>query len=281
MKADLHLHTTASDGLLSPAEMVREAAKRGMQRIAVTDHDTVSGLAEAQAEADRLGLEMLCGLELSVGGEEEIHLLAYGVDPRNPTLLSYLDLLMQERAERSEEMLRRLNAAGFPLTAEDITNPQTGFSGRSAAARALVARGLYKNTREAFENLLLPGKPGFVPRKRIGVESGCEFLCAQGAFVVLAHPGRMKNTWQELTILLPLWQEAGLRGLEAWHSSHSAGNAQIYERYARSHGLYVTGGSDSHGKFNEVDIAQGLSGWRDIQQDTDRLWACVSGKENH
>lgn len=192
MRADLHLHTTASDGLLTPARMVREARLAGMNIIAITDHDTVSGVREALDAGVREGVRVLPGLELSVGGEEEIHLLAYGVRPEHPGLLALLEGLLVRRQARMEEMLRRLEALGMPVPREEACAPDSPFMGRMNLARAMTARGYCASPAEAFSRWLNAGRPAYVPKEPIGVPEGVRRLRALGAVVCLAHPGRLR-----------------------------------------------------------------------------------------
>ena len=203
MRADLHLHTTASDGLLTPARMVREARLAGMNIIAITDHDTVSGVREALDAGVREGVRVLPGLELSVGGEEEIHLLAYGVRPEHPGLLALLEGLLVRRQARMEEMLRRLEALGMPVPREEACAPDSPFMGRMNLARAMTARGYCASPAEAFSRWLNAGRPAYVPKEPIGVPEGVRRLRALGAVVCLAHPGRLRMEESALLARLP------------------------------------------------------------------------------
>ncbi|HIQ62273.1 MAG TPA: PHP domain-containing protein [Candidatus Avichristensenella intestinipullorum] len=270
MRADLHLHTTASDGLLTPARMVREARLAGMNIIAITDHDTVSGVREALDAGVREGVRVLPGLELSVGGEEEIHLLAYGVRPEHPGLLALLEGLLVRRQARMEEMLRRLEALGMPVPREEACAPDSPFMGRMNLARAMTARSYCASPAEAFSRWLNAGRPAYVPKEPIGVPEGVRRLRALGAVVCLAHPGRLRMEESALLARLPGWTEAGLEGMEAYHPSHR--DPERYARMARRHGLLVTGGSDCHGRRGERSwIGEATAGWHSAQEDVAAL----------
>ncbi len=271
MKADLHLHTTASDGLLSPAEMVSIAAQMEIEVMAVTDHDNLDGLEEASYAAKRYGVDLIPGVELSVGGEEEIHLLGYGIDPGDAILKKYLDDLRQERAARTGIMLDKLSRAGYKLEERDALNPDGCFTGRAAIARSLVRKGYFKTTKEVFDTLLGAGKPCYAERRKIGVSVGCRFLRDRGAVTVLAHPGRMREDWDQIQKSVSRWLTEGLDGLEAWHSSHTEQSAIQYDHWAREQGMLVTGGSDSHGERDKVDLLQGLDGWKSCEADVSSL----------
>jgi len=271
-KADLHLHTTASDGTISPAEMVRHAQEAGMAMAAVTDHDTVSGVAQAVEAGERLGVRVLPGMEMTTGGSEEIHLLAYGIDPEDPRLAAFLEGQLAERGARMQTMLDSLRKLNMPLTLEEVTGWNRRFMGRMPLARAMVARGYVSSVRQAFERFLVPGKPAYVPRKQLAVLDGIALLTGFGAVVSLAHPGRLRMEQQTLAARLPGWIEAGLAGMEAYHSSHMEAQAACFDRMARRHGLLVTGGSDCHGcEESGPWIGEHLKGWHTIWEDVQAL----------
>ncbi len=281
MKADLHLHTAASDGSLSPEDMVKCAVEAGMDVIAITDHDTAAGLVQAQAAAVAAGLYLLPGVELSTGLESEVHLLGYGVDVAESRTRSFFEGELHRRRERMLEMLERLEAAGIHIAPQE-TEGLGGFMGRMNLAQALCAHGYAQSIREAFDQYMREGTPTFVPRKRMTVEEGVAALHSLGIVPVLAHPGKSGLTPEKLRMLLPAWIEAGLGGLEAWHASHALGDALCYERIARENGLLVTGGSDCHGRRAQAQpgaqkrrghawIGENLSRWRSVQEDVEAL----------
>ncbi len=294
-RADLHLHTNASDGALSPEEVMREAAVAGMDVVAVTDHDTVAGTARAVATGTALGMCVLTGIELSVGGDEEIHLIGYGVSPDDGALRAFLDELMEARRERMRTMLERLDEMGMPVLPEEIQakGGDARFMGRMNLARAMVSRGYVETPSEAFARYLEPGKPAYVPRKRLSVPEGISRLRAFCAVVALAHPGRLRMDRLMFLHRLPGWMEAGLSGIEAYHPSHSAADKLYYDRLAREKGLLVTGGSDFHGRGRDslrhplmapdspnqrrlresdgVAIGAHIGGWRTLRDDIQAL----------
>lgn len=275
--ADLHLHTTASDGQSSPAEVVALAARAGLSAIAVTDHDTLSGLAEARAAAGQAGILLLPGIERSVGGEEEIHLLGLGFSLENATLHSLQTALLAERRERMLEMLDRLSALGMPVAEAELGQPGAApFMGRMNLARAMVRRGYVENTGEAMERYIGNGRPAYVPRRRVGVCEGIETIKALGGVVSLAHPGRLAMDRGTFLARLPGWVEAGLQGLEAYHPSHAAADAAYYDKLARRRGLLVTGGSDFHGAAGALgEMGAGLCRWKSAEEDLSALLSCI------
>ena len=265
--ADLHLHTTASDGAFLPAEMVHRAAQAGMNIISITDHDTVAGVEEAVLAGEKEGIAVIPGIELSTGQGEEIHLLGYGIDPDSKALDAFLQAQLAGRETRTLAMMERLGQLGMEVEAEEVRSKDTGFMGRMNLASAMVGRGYAASVQAAFDRYLAPGKPAFVPRDRIGTAAGIAALVSFHAMVVLAHPGRMQMDAQTLATLLPEWMEAGLAGLEAYHASHSEAQRRTYDRMARTRGLLVTGGSDSHGRPDGAQIGDNLRGWRSMHAD--------------
>lgn len=276
-RADLHLHTTASDGAQTPENMVRAAKVTGMNLIAITDHDTVGGLRKAIAMGNAVGLQVLSGIELSTGLTAEIHLLGYGLDPDNPQIGAFLEDQIIRRQNRSLAMLERLRLLGMPIDATEIQSDD-GFMGRMNMAYAMVKRGYVNTADEAFTRYLQEGKPAFVPRERVLAAEGIRLLQSSGAVPVLAHPGRIALSTDAVLALLPEWIDAGLAGIEAYHASHSRAARDLYHGYARRHGLMVTGGSDSHGRADGVQIGDHLPDWQTMQADVTALLAYLHGK---
>lgn len=271
LPADLHLHTTMSDGLLSPEDMVQSAKQAGMKLVAVTDHDTVAGVKAAIRAGEAQGITVIPGIELSCGRGEEIHLLGYGFDPDGEGLNLFLQEQLRWRQERMLSMLDRLAAIGLLVPAVEATRPETGFIGRMPLADAMIHRGYVQTTQEAFDRYLNPGRPAYVPRKRVDVSRGIEALSSFGALAVLAHPGRLQMDTGTFASLLPEWIEAGLSGLEAYHASHDPATRDRLDRMARANGLLITGGSDSHGRPEGVAIGDHASAWRSMAGDVSAL----------
>lgn len=266
-KPDLHLHTHASDGRWSPSDVVRNAAQEGMTHIAITDHDTTAGVAEAMAAGPREGIVVLPGIELSCGMGEDVHLLGLGAGSGDAALGALLEAAMATRQARIDEMRGRLRAMGMPVAAEDIQPRGGGFPGRANLADAMVRHGYVATVAEAFEKYLGGGRPAFVPRERPSVTKGILALRGAGRVVSLAHPGRLRMDEGTLSSLLPEWIEAGLGALEAYHPSHSQATCLRYDRLARRHGLLVTGGSDCHGRPGGARIGEHLRYWRESASD--------------
>ena len=242
---DLHSHTTASDGTLTPRELVREAARRGLRVLAVTDHDSTEGLAEALDEAARCRpLEIVPGIEINCdvdGGE--IHILAYYMDYETPWFQAFCREQREERRARVHRMAERLAALGMPIDpAEVFALVREGSAGRPHVAQVMVRRGYVKSVREAFDRYLGAGKPGHVPRKKLSPEDAVRLLRRAGGVPVLAHPGLAARDE-----IIPALVEAGLMGIECYYNEHSAAQTGAYVGMCRDRGLVATGGSDFHG----------------------------------
>lgn len=251
---DLHVHTTASDGTLSPADTVREAAERGVSLLAITDHDTTDGLAEAQAAAVQIGVALIPGVELSVDlAAYDVHLLGYFIHHDDPDLQEVLRELRAGRNLRNERILERLRSLGAPVEPErvrEIAGP--GSVGRPHVAAALVEAGHVASRTEAFTRYLARGKPAFVPRMQLTPAEGCAVIRRAGGLAVLAHPAKIGSR----TVLDELIS-AGVDGIEVYHSDHSAADVESLLARAKTGNLLVTGGSDSHGPRSDRPLAVG------------------------
>jgi predicted metal-dependent phosphoesterase TrpH len=244
MRADLHTHTTASDGTLTPEALVAHAALRDLDVLAVTDHDSVAGVPGAIAAADGGPVRIVPGVELSaVHDGRDVHILGYFIDYEDPHLLSHLEDLRLARFRRAEAIVEALQQAGYELRIDDVLELAGGGSvGRSHVARALVNGGHVASVPDAFANLLGRGKPFYVTKDVRSPVEVLEVIRSAGGLSVLAHPGVTR-----VDDLLPALLKAGLSGIEAYHAEHSAEDRVRYARVAEEHCLLVTGGSDYHG----------------------------------
>ncbi|MBI2922783.1 MAG: PHP domain-containing protein [Planctomycetes bacterium] len=245
---DLHAHTTASDGSLRPAELVRRAAEAGLAALAVTDHDTIDGLAEARHEAGRRGIELVNGVELSVRWNAgTFHLLGYLFRP-DEAMEEGLKRLKALRHERNEKMIAKLNALGHPITMDEVRRESGGGQiGRPHMAKALVKKGVLATVDEAFNTLLRRGRPAYVIVERLEPAEAIAIVRRSGGVAVLAHPYQLRLEPADLDARVAEWAAAGLGGIEVQHSSHDAARQSELGALARRHGLAATGGSDFHG----------------------------------
>lgn len=244
MFADLHLHTNFSDGTYTPEELVLQAQKNGLSTIALTDHDTVEGCARAEQAAAAVKMGFICGSELTAEQDgQEIHVLGYFLDTSNPALLQAMSKFQLVRQERIREMVSRLNALNVPLRTEDVfALANCRAPGRPHVARALVAQHFCGNTDEAFERFLKKNRPAWVPKFKISAADAISLIHDSGGVAVMAHPGlnRVDDS-------IPRMVDAGLDGLECYHTKHSASTSEHYTAMAQRLGVLVTGGSDCHG----------------------------------
>lgn len=241
---DLHLHSTASDGTLPPAEVVQRARDAGLRGLALTDHDTAEGLPEAEAEAAALGLAFLRGAELSANEPgRSVHLLAFGFDPKEPSLVTFLERYREDRLRRAREMLRRLNQLGVPLSWDRVVD-ETGAAAptRAHVARALVGSGLVPTMGRVFSHYLSRGQPAFVEKRPTPPSEVIERVHAAGGLVLLAHPGHLHGERE-----IRRWVEQGLDGVEVRHPEHGPELRARLERLCEQLDLLRSGGSDWHG----------------------------------
>lgn len=241
---DLHIHSTASDGILAPAQIVERAAEAGLDAIAITDHDTVSGVAEAMAAGTRLGVRVIPAVELSAALDERgMHIIGYFIDHTDPELGERLAHLRSVRLARAERIVESLRQADLPVTLEDVLRAAEGGAvGRAHIAQVLVDTGHAATVRDAFDRLLGSGRPHYVPKPVGSVTEVLGWIRDAGGIAVVAHPAL-----SGIDDLVPALAEAGVTGIEAYHASHDAETRARYLDLARRHGLVATGGSDFHG----------------------------------
>lgn len=242
--ADLHLHTFFSDGTFSPEELAGHGARLGFAAMALTDHDSVEGCARMTVACDAAGIEFIPGTELTAElGDIELHLLGYFLDTHNEKLLTEIAKFQIVRQNRIHEMVAAINKMGVALQVESVFALANCKSpGRPHVARAMVKAGLVRNLDEAFERFLKKGRPAWIPKAKMSALEGIELIHQAGGLAVMAHPGL--NRTDEI---IPALVEAGMDGIECFHTKHSTAMAERYLMIADKHHLLVTGGSDCHG----------------------------------
>jgi predicted metal-dependent phosphoesterase TrpH len=243
---DLHTHSSYSDGLLSPAALVAEAATRGVRFLGLTDHDTVAGIPEAQQAGVELGVEVIPGVELStsLSGGEDVHLLGYFIDVTNEEFLAGLAAFAAARHERAARILARLREIGIGLDADQVyALSGHGTIGRPHIARALVAAGHAADLPDAFSRLIGRNKPAYIPRPRVDPRDAIALVKAAGGVPVLAHPFSPGGVEGVLDRLLPV----GLQGMEVDYGEYTPEDRATLRQIAARRGLIATGGSDFHG----------------------------------
>ena len=248
LRADLHTHSSASDGALSPSALVARAAKAGLDLLSLTDHDTTGGIAEARLAACSLRIGRVAGVEVSVTWERRtVHIVGLGVDPAAPGLRKGLQRLTDYRRIRAEEMGRRLAKAGIHAVYDDACALSNGLLvGRVHFARALVARGYAESVRQVFKHYLVRGKPGYVAGEWASLSDAVSWILGAGGQAVIAHPARYGFTRAKMLRLLGEFREHGGEGIEVVCGSHSRDDAFVFARHAREHRLFASVGSDFH-----------------------------------
>ncbi|MCS7324379.1 MAG: PHP domain-containing protein [Anaerolineae bacterium] len=246
MLTELHCHTTASDGVFSPSEVVRHARARGVTLLAITDHDTLAGHAEAFEAGQHWGVRVVPGIEIStLSSQGEVHVLGYNVRPSDEAVRHRIAALRDVREHRARCILEKLAALGVHVPFEAVqAQAGDGMIGRPHVARAMVQLGLVPDVQTAFDRYLAEGKPAFVPHEGLTPADAVHLIHAANGIAVLAHPGLYQGN---IEVLLNELLIAGLDGVEAYYPLHTPEQVQRFTAFAQQHGLLVTGGSDFHG----------------------------------
>jgi predicted metal-dependent phosphoesterase TrpH len=256
-RADLHTHTTYSDGAFSPYELVKRAKSAGLSIISITDHDTVDGIDEAIEVGKELDVEVIPGVELSTRlNDQEVHILGYFIDYKNKTLLEALALFREERLRRAERIVNKLNKMNIPLTMESVlANTSGGSVGRPHIATALVNDGHAGTYKEAFNKYIGDGKPAYEKKEQFSPVDTVRLIAEAGGLSFLAHPGK----WMEDKLLFELIK-SGLDGIEVIHPSHSQELIDHYRGIVNEYCLLESGGSDFHGGMKGDETSFGKNG---------------------
>ncbi len=256
---DLHTHSTASDGAMTPSELVVYARSRGLKCISLTDHDTTAGIPSAVAEASWLGgIEVIPGIELSAASKGETHILGYFIDISSAALISALDEIRRVRVQRGYETAERLTAAGMPVTVEEALDfSDGGLIARAHFAKLLVKKGYSASVSDAFRDWLSPGKPGHSSAQAITAEQAVEIIRAAGGDAYVAHLYTMGLSDSELFEFIKHLKSAGLSGIECMYSEYTPEMERGYTELAATLGLKRSGGTDFHGS-NKPHIEIGI-----------------------
>jgi predicted metal-dependent phosphoesterase TrpH len=243
-RADLHIHSTHSDGTLTPAEIVRLAKESGLAAVSVTDHDNIAGVSEAQAAGDENGVEVVPGVELSANEDgTDIHMLGYLIDVQSESLIEHLGIFRERRRVRAERMVEKLNKLGLDVSIEAVlAKAGTAAIGRPHVAEALAETGLVSSYEEVFRKYIGYGGPAYEPKYVISPERSVEIVHSAGGLAVVAHPGVYIKEEMLQKIL-----KSGVDGIESMHPKHTAETVDRLSRLAKDLGLVETGGSDFHG----------------------------------
>jgi hypothetical protein len=282
---DLHTHSTASDGSMTPPELVRHAYRKGLSAVALTDHDTVAGAEQALEEGRRLGIEVIAGVEISVSlsiwdlpaykcpdcgrsedhaqksNEPEMHLLGYFPNGGYEPILKTLEELREKREQRNPRIVSKLNEMGFDITMDEVASKaKGGIAGRPHIARVLLEKGYISSMAEGFDKYLAPGRPAYFRKDKLTPEEGIAEILRSGGIPVLAHPIYLGLEGSQLDQVMKRLKAAGLAGIEALYTDNTPEQTKELLELAARNGLIVTGGSDFHGSFKpdiEIGIGRG------------------------
>lgn len=256
MRTELHCHTTESDGLYTPAEIVRLARARDVALIAITDHDTIAGNDEAAAAGSAQGVRVIHGIEVSaLSRQGETHVLGYGVRPSDATTLARIAALRGARESRARSILDKLTRFGIHIPFDQVRAlAGDAMIGRPHIARAMVMAGAVQTEQEAFDLYLAEGKPAFTPHEGLTPAQAVQLIHDAGGLAVLAHPGLYAG---DLSALLDEMIPAGLDGIEVFYPLHTPEQTARFAELARRHHLLLTGGSDFHGPRGDAELSLG------------------------
>jgi 3',5'-nucleoside bisphosphate phosphatase len=262
-RIDLHLHTTHSDGSLRPSEVLALAKKANVTALAITDHDITTGIPDAMAAGEELGIEVIPGVEISsFDGKNELHILGYCLNWQGPQLHERLATLRASRHRRNPLIIERLRAAGLDVTYEEVRAlAGTESVGRPHIAQLLMQKKYVSSAKEAFDRYLAEGRPAYVARELPSPAEAIEWIRDAKGVAVLAHPTWVKETGEGLRTCVVALKEAGLGGVEVHYSSHSKSQTASYLDIAQRLGLLLTGGSDFHGLTKpDIEVGSGRGG---------------------
>lgn len=261
-KIDLHLHTTASDGASTPAELVDKSLELGLEVIAVTDHDNLTAVKKVKKIAEKSDLEVVSGIEISTyRGKAEYHILGYFVDPENSSLLGLTEAILESRIKRVKKMIEKLNKVGYPLEFEDVKKFAAGVSlGRPHLAQAMVAKGYIEKVADAFtKEFIAGGGKAYAEKKNVLPAEAVEVILKAGGIPVIAHPNHINHGQALGKEEISRLKDIGLMGIEVYQSKHNKKVTEYYKKIAEELDLLITGGSDYHGE-NSPDILPGDAG---------------------
>lgn len=275
MTPDLHMHTTSSDGVLSPRELVKLAAESGVTLMAITDHDSLAGvdsLRDVQTE-----IPVLTGTELSLRDMHGLHLLGYGTGEA-AELRRIIRELADQRLNRARLMVEKLTALGMPIDYDELCKSCGGSVGRMHIARAMLARGYIRHTQQAFDRWIGEDGPAYVSGERLSMAEALPLMRRNGFVPVLAHPAELGKDDVTLRMLLENWQQQGLMGVEVYHPSQKGRGFAQLEAMVRRMGLLVTGGSDFHAPGDSKHGSPGCTAayWTRAEQDVAALQSAMS-----
>lgn len=269
---DLHTHSTCSDGVLSPSELVKHAFSKNIKVLALTDHDTIEGLYEAKIQSEELGITFVPGVELNIDWPKgEFHLLGLGLKNPSEQLLKILNDLQKDRDSRNAQIIEKMKEAGFDADLKEIQSKfKTCCLGRPHFAAYMVEKKIVKTRQQAFDKYIGKNCPWYIPRLGANLDDSIQAIKDSGGIPVMAHPLSIYVSWGKIFPVMQDLKERGIVGLEAYHPGARVGSCIRLEELARELGFIVTAGSDYHGEAVRADRKIGHTcGGRKID---DRFW---------
>lgn len=256
---DLHTHSTESDGLLTPSELIQYAKQKGLSAIALTDHDTVAGIEEAWEIAQKLGIELIPGVEMGADFYTEMHILGYFSYENYKRIKPILDVALQARQNRNPRLIKRLQQLGYEITLDEVSSEAKGeIVARPHFARVLLKKKYFATMGEVFENLLGEGKDGYVHKDKTTPAECMKAIKEAGGVSIIAHPKLLNISLEKLKkLMVEEYIPAGLGGIESIHSIQSTEETIAFENLCNELEVLSTGGSDYHGNNEEIDLAVG------------------------
>ncbi|MCD8315311.1 MAG: PHP domain-containing protein [Firmicutes bacterium] len=261
---DLHTHSTASDGSVTPAEVVRAAKGAGLSAVALSDHDTTEGVAEALAEGEKSSIEVIPAIELSSESKTETHILGYFIDPESEALKSKLEAVCRVRYEREEDVCRKLNALGFDVTMDEAREiAGDNILCRAHFAKIMTNKGYVDSVKEAFDLYLSNGRPAYSGIQALTDVEAVHLINDAGGIAFVAHLNQTRRTLDDLYDFLKYLKSEGLAGIEGYYTEYTPESGEAYRRLASRLGLLLSGGSDFHGAFKpHISIGRGTGDLR-------------------
>lgn len=256
IKIDLHVHSTASDGTMSPGAVVELARRQGLAAIALSDHDTAEGFAAAFQAGEKLGVEVVPAIEISTKYQRAVHILGYYIDTESPSLKALLDWIVEDRDSRNRKMAELMAADGLPVSYEAMHERFGTVIGRPHFAQVLVELGLARSIRDAFDRFVEKGQKYYQPRNILPIERAIGIILKAGGIAALAHPFQYRLDEAGLRELIEHCMSLGVRAMECRYSGYSKEQSDYLEALAEEYGLLKTGGSDFHGS-NKPHISLG------------------------
>lgn len=257
---DLHTHTTASDGTYTPTDLVAYAKEKGLKAVAITDHDTIDGLAEAMEAGKTYGIKVIPGVEISAEYMgSDLHMLGLNVDYHQEDFIREVGRCHNLRKERNVKMIACLNDHGFQISEEDMLKRfgEANFT-RAHYSQMMIEKGYVKDKKEAFDKYLNPGMPCYIPREKVTPEQAIHIVKLGGGKPVLAHPLLYHLSDEQIDELVGNLKKEGLAGMEAIYVLNTGDDTQRMSAIAKKHGLFITGGSDFHGSIKpDIDLGTG------------------------